>query len=118
MEVLRIKENSIELGGSASEFSSLARVIKKSKVNHQFSVDVTGHLKTIQLICTKTVTSIDIDHCIKISFTEETKNYLHGFISVPFDASLGSQFTLNPIDHEGIFIEGSMSMVININEAS
>ena len=116
MELLKTSDTVIELAGTAKEFSALARALKKSKVSSKNSIILDGICENIELSCTKSITRISMDSSIRIEFTEETKNQLHALIAIPSDANSGSLFVLNPIDHEGIFTDGSMGIVLNIKE--
>lgn len=116
MKLLKTTDKVIELAGTAQEFSALARAIKKSKVSSENSIVLDGISENIELSCTKSITRISMDSSIRIEFTEETKNQLHALIAIPSDAPSGSLFVLNPIDHEEIFTEESMGMVLNIKE--
>ena len=74
MELLETTDTAIELVGTAKEFSSLARAIKKSKVSSKNSIVLDGISENIELSCTKSTTRISMDSSIRIEFTEETQN--------------------------------------------
>lgn len=113
MKITETTRNKIVLSGSAPEFSSLARSIKKLKANKETSIK-TDDNQLIVLTCTKSTTKISAYKNIRIEVTEMTKNQLFNLISMPAKTTKGSQFTLTSADHPELLSKDSIDLVLNL----
>lgn len=103
--MLKIKPNQqfITLTGSATDFASLARAIKKSRVGNVKEFEVQDGL--IKLIFNNNSTEVNYsDGVMLLVYSESTKNRLHGLISMPADTPCGSAFTISFENQANIFM--------------
>ena len=119
-----VKETEIEFQGLASEFSTLARTIKKSKAGDIHAVNLSevndlpnsrSCINRIELRCSLSKISVRvIKDSVVFEFSEENKKYLYQSLSMPNDTTVGSVFTVRAVDFEPHVLSETMDVSIHI----
>lgn len=103
----------VSLSGAAAEFSSLARVIRKSKAGKEAEFMIDGN--RIKISCRGSMAHIfRRGDEVVISYSESCKSGLSNLISMPFECTSGSVFQFGPAQNPDIFQAGSMGLEIKV----
>jgi len=109
--MLKVSSNNqtISITGSALDFASLARSIKKSKFGSTKIIE--SEASSIELNCSgKGVELLSFDDKVVFKYSESTKNELYTLISMPSDTAIGAVFTIRTAEHSALFDGNSMGL--------